>query len=100
MLRIFVVLSCEIDGIASDPATPRIDLPVRMLPATQSVTFVNDTVPPVVYPAGIVTVPAFVPIVPDVLPLLAIDPETDPDAPYAVFPVRMSAAAALAEDVS
>lgn len=32
-------------------------------------------------PAGIVTVPAFVEMVPDVEPLLAIEPETDPDGP-------------------
>ena len=68
-------------GIASEPLTPSIDFPVKMLAAIQSDTLVSDTVPPVVYPAGIVTVPAFVPIVPEVLPLLAMLPEMDPDAP-------------------
>ena len=69
------------DGITKLPLTPRMLLPDRIFPATQSDTLVNDTVPPVVYPAGMVTVPALVPIVPDVEPLSAIEPEMEPDAP-------------------
>ena len=68
-------------GNVREPETPRIDLPLRIFAAVQSDTLVSDTVPPDVYPAGIVTVPAFVPIVPDVLPLFAMLPEMDPDAP-------------------
>ena len=100
MDRIFVVLSCEMLGIWSEPLTPRMLLPLKILPATQSDTFVSETVPPVVYPAGIVTVPAFVPIVPEVEPLFAIEPLTDPVAPKAVLPVSRSPAATLAEAVS
>ena len=93
MLNIFVVLSCEMVGSARDPDTPRIVTPELMLLAVIldcSVELIA-TVPPVVYPAGIVTVPALVLIVPLVEPLFAIDPETDPDAPNAVLPVSMSA---------
>ena len=81
MLSILVPLSCEIVGTVKPPETPSIDFPVSMFPATQSDTFVSDTVPPEVYPAGIVTVPALVPIVPDVLPLFAMLPEMDPVDP-------------------
>lgn len=66
MERIFVVPSCEIEGSARDPATPRSVTPLLMLPAVIfdcSVELIA-TVPPVVYPAGIVTVPALVLIVP------------------------------------
>lgn len=66
MLRIFVVLSWLMLGIASEPLTPRILLPLKILPATQSDTFVSETVPPEVYPDGIVYVPVLVPIVPPV----------------------------------
>ena len=95
-----MVPSCEMLGIASEPLTPRILLPERMLPATQSVTLVNDTVPPLVYPTGMVTVPDFAPIVPPVAPLFAIDPETEPEAPKAVFPVSTSPAEISAVAVS
>ncbi len=81
MLKIFVVASCEMDGITSDPFTPKILLPVRIFPATQSVTLVRLTVPPLVYPAGMLYVPALVPIVPPVAPLLAIEPLTEPLEP-------------------
>ena len=92
MDRTFVVESCEIVGIARFPLTPRIVFPDRMFPATQSVTPDRETVPPLVYPAGIVTVPATVEIVPLVEPLFAIDPEIDPDAPNAVLLVSTSPA--------
>jgi hypothetical protein len=58
------------------------------------------TVPPEVYPAGTVTVPAFVEIVPLVEPLFAIPPDMDPDDPNALVPVRMSLDVAVAPDVS
>ena len=81
MLKTFVVESCEIDGMAREPLTPRIDLPERMFELVQSETFVRDTVPPDVYPAGITTEPLTAPIVPPVEPLFAIEPEIDPDDP-------------------
>ena len=100
MLNIFVVPSCETVGRVRDPETPRMLFPLKMFPATQSVTFVSDTVPPDVYPAGMETVPAFVPIVPLVEPLFAIDPLTEPLAPYALFPVKRCSAEKSAEAVS
>ena len=100
MLNTFVVESCEMLGRASVPATPKIDLPVRMFPGVQSDTFVSDTVPPDVCPAGMFTVPDFVPIVADTSPFSGIAPDTDPDAPKPVFPVRRSAAANVAPAVS
>lgn len=102
MDRIFVVLSCEIDGSEREPATPRSVTPLLMLDAIIFACSVEliATVPPVVYPAGTVTVPAFVEIVPLVEPLLAIEPDTDPDALKAVFPVRISAPDASAPAVS
>ena len=60
----------------------------------------RETVPPEVYPAGMVTVPALVEMVPLVDPLSAIDPETDPEEPKAVFPVKRSPAATFAPVVS
>ena len=76
MLRILVVLSCEMVGSERDPACPRIVTPLLMFPAIILACSVldMDTVPPVVYPAGIETVPALVEIVPDVEPLLAMPP--------------------------
>ena len=100
MVNTFVVLFWLIVGITSEPDTPRMLLPFKIFPLTQSDTLVSDTVPPVVYPAGIETVPDFVPIVPLVEPLFAIDPETDPDAPKPVFPLKTSPAAISAPDVS
>ena len=60
------------------PLIPRILFPLKMLPETQSDTFVRETDPPEVYPAGMVYVPAFVPIVPPVAPLFAMFPVMDP----------------------
>ena len=57
------------------------------------------TVPPVVYPAGMVTVPAFVLIVPPVAPLFAIEPLTEPDELNATLPERISPADASASPV-
>ena len=70
-------------GSESVPDTPRTVFPVNRFAAVRSDTAAeaNDTVPPVVYPEGIVTVPALVEIVPEVEPLFAIEPETDPDEP-------------------
>ena len=82
------------------PFTPRMLLPVRMLPATQSDTFVSETVPPEVYPDGIVYVPVLVPIIPPVDPLSVIDPEIEPVEPNAVLPDKISPAAASAAEVS
>lgn len=48
----------------------------------------------------LVTVPAFVPIVPLVDPLFAIEPLTEPLPSYAVLPVSRSPAAKFAPDVS
>lgn len=92
MLKIFVVLSCEIVGKEREPACPRIVTPLFMFDAMIFACSdeLIETVPPVVYPAGIETVPAFVEIVPDVEPLLAIEPLTDPEEPKAVFPVKRS----------
>ena len=78
--------------MAREPFTPRIDLPERMFADTQSDTFVKETVPPEVYPAGMVYVPAFVPIVPPVAPLLVIEPVSSPDEPTNFFPLRTLAA--------
>lgn len=102
MDRIFVVESCEIDGSESDPATPSKVTPLLMFDAMILLCSVLDmeTVPPVVYPAGMETVPALVEIVPDVLPLLDIPPETEPEAPNAVFPVSTCSLVMSALDVS
>ena len=80
MLNIFVELSCEMVGSARDPATPRSVTPLLMLLAITLACSVELmlTVPPEVYPAGIVTVPALVDIVPLVLPLFAMLPLTSP----------------------
>ena len=61
------------DGIASVPLTPRMVFPFKMFAARQSSTPDSETVPPEVYPAGIVTVPALVEIVPLVEPLFAME---------------------------
>ena len=102
MDRIFDVESWDTLTIAREPATPSIVLPLKILLATQSVTALDLmlTVPPEVYPEGITTVPAFVSISPLVLPLFAILPETEPDAPKPVLPVSKSPAARFAPDVS
>lgn len=83
MLNTLVVPSCDTDTMLKLPLTPKIDFPLKMLDATQSDTAEDLmlTVPPLVYPAGILTVPAFVCISPLVLPLLGILPTTSPDAP-------------------
>ena len=54
MDKILLVLSWLIEGIARDPDTPRMLLPLKILPETQSDTLVKLTVPPEVYPDGIV----------------------------------------------
>lgn len=83
MLRIFVVLSWLMLGRESVPETPRILTPLLMFDAMIFACSVElmPTVPPDVYPAGIVTVPAFVLIVPLVEPLFAMLPVIDPDEP-------------------
>jgi hypothetical protein len=100
--RILVVLDWLIVGSVALPLTPNIVLPLTIELATQSVTAeaAIETVPPEVYPAGIVTVPDFVLIVPLVLPLFAMLPLIEPDELKALLPVRMSAAEASAEAVS
>lgn len=102
MLNTFVVESCEMDGIAKVPWTPKIVFPFKIFPATQSVTADEriETVPPLVYPLGIVTVPDLVEIVPSVEPLFAIDPSTEPLDPYPFFPVNTSLAEISPSDVS
>ena len=100
MDRIFVVESWLIVGVCKLPFVPKMLLPAKIFPLIQSETFVSETTPPDVYPAGIVYVPAFVPIVPPVLPLLAIDPLTEPEAPKAVLPVSTSPCEMSAEEVS
>ena len=89
-------------GSASDPSTPRMLTPLLMLLAVTLLCSVASivTLPPEVYPAGITTDPAFVLIVPPVGPLFAIPPDTDPDDPYPVFPVRTSDEVIFASDVS
>ena len=59
-----------------DPACPRIVTPLLILSAMIFACSVESiaTVPPEVYPAGIVTVPAFVEISPLVSPLLVMLP--------------------------
>jgi hypothetical protein len=101
-VRILVVLDWLMLGKVALPATPRMVLPLMIEDATQSVTAdaCIETVPPEVYPAGIVTVPDFVEIVPLVLPLSAMLPLIEPDELKALLPVRMSAAEASAEAVS
>ena len=99
MERILVVLFWLIVGMTREPLTPRMDLPLKMFPAVQSDTLVRETVPPEVHPAGIVYVPALVPIVPPVAPLFAMFPLMDPVAPCAVFPERISPAAASSSPV-
>lgn len=102
MVSTLVVEFCDMLGKVALPLTPRMVLPLTIELATQSETADDEieTVPPEVYPAGIVTVPALVLIVPLVLPLFAMLPETDPDELKAVLPVRISPAAASAEAVS
>ena len=100
--NILVPESCEIVGDDRLPACPSIVTPDLIFAAiifacSASAIF---TVPPEVYPAGIVTVPAFVEILPLVLPLFAMLPEMLPEAPYAVFVVKISPLAASAADVS
>ena len=96
------MLSCDIVGRVRDPDTPRMETPLLMFDAMilfcSAVAIVTD--PPVVYPDGIDTEPAFVEIVPDVEPLFGIPPEIDPLAPKAVLPVSKSALAAVAPAVS
>ena len=96
------MLDWLIVGSVALPLTPNIVLPLTIELATQSVTADAwiETVPPEVYPAGIVTVPDFVLIVPLVLPLFAMLPLIEPDELKALLPVRMSAAEASAEAVS
>ena len=93
------MLSCEIVGTVKPPDTPRMFLPDRMFALTQSVTFVRETVPPEVYPAGIVYVPAFVPIVPPVAPLFVIPPVSSPVDVKNFFPDRTLAEVASASPV-
>ena len=102
MDSIFVVLSCDIEGSARDPACPRIVTPLLILDAIilDCSVLEMDTVPPEVYPAGIVIDPAFVLIVPPVLPLFAMLPLIDPDELNALLPDRISPAAASAPAVS
>lgn len=102
MERIFVVLSCEIVGRDRVPAMPRTVFPVSNVDAVKSATAdaKMDTVPPEVYPAGMVTVPDLVEIVPPVAPLFGILPVTAPLLPYAVFPDRISPASAVPLDAS
>ena len=102
IVKIFVVLSCEILGRERLPATPRSVTPLLILVAMTLACSVEEmlTVPPVVYPAGIVTVPALVLIVPLVEPLFAMLPLTDPLEPKAVLPVRTSAEVMSADAVS
>ena len=74
-------------------ATPRRVTPLLMLDAIIFACSVDEmaTVPPLVNPLGIVTVPALVEIVPEVLPLFAMEPVTDPEALYPTLPVSTSA---------
>ena len=71
-------------GGASAPSTPRTVLPFKKFCGSRSAVSVRLTVPPVVYPSGIVTVPFFVPIVPPVFPLTGIPPSI----PRILFPLR------------
>ena len=93
-----IVVSTTIE----EPLWPRMETPDLMLPAMILACSVElmETVPPEVYPAGIETVPVFVEIVPLVDPLFAIDPLVEPPLMYALLPVRMLAAVAVASDVS
>lgn len=79
-------------GRANVPLTPNSVTPDLMLDAITFACSVEEiaTVPPEVYPAGMVTVPALVEIVPEVEPLFAIEPETEPLAEYPVLPVNTS----------
>ena len=62
---------------------------------------VKDTVPPEVYPAGIVTLEAVIPsIVDDTSLLSGMEPMIFAPFTYAVFPSMMCAAKASASDVS
>ena len=90
------------DGIAKVPETPKIVFPFKIFPATQSVTADEriETEPPEVYPAGIVTEPDLVEIVPPVAPLFAMFPVSSPVDPYAFFPFKMSLVLASALSVS
>ena len=74
------------------PLTPKRVTPDLMLDAMILLCSVEEieTVPPEVYPEGMVTVPALVEIVPEVEPLFAIEPDTLPLALYPVFPVNTS----------
>ena len=75
------------------PLTPKRVTPDLMLAPMILLCSVAEiaTVPPEVYPAGMVTVPALVEIVPEVEPLFAIEPDTEPVAEYPVLPVKTSA---------
>ena len=61
---------------------------------------VKDTVPPEVYPAGIVTLEAVIPSIVDASLLSGMDPMIFAPFTYAVFPSMMCAAKASASDVS